>query len=179
MTIVQDLSETLDTHLARYPLMTLQDMYKLLYQGILGPEHLLAEPEAFTVRLLAELAAVSPTADEPLYEPVRPDGRLLRVNLRPFKAVSGDPVRLSDACLEAAKARWGTPDDLRAAWAAVADACQGGRWSHLREAAAFSTWLEAQGYPAVHHSRRYREAYRPAYRLISDAARDLIHEATR
>ena len=61
MTTVQELLETLDTHLARYPLMALQDMYKLLYQGILGPEHLIAEPEAFTARLLAELDAVTPS----------------------------------------------------------------------------------------------------------------------
>jgi hypothetical protein len=179
MTTAQGLLQLLDTHVTRYPALALQDVYKLLYQGILGSEHLMAEPEAFTTRLLAELAAVSPTADEPLYEPVRADGRLFRVNLRPFKACGGDPDRLSDACLEAAKARWDRPNDLRAAWAAVAAACQGGRWAHLREAAAFSTWLDAQGYPAVHHSPRYREAYRPAYRLISDAARGLVHRATR
>ena len=112
MTTVQELLGLLDTHLARYPLMALQDMYKLLYQGILGPEHLIVEPEAFTARLLAELDAVTPTVDEPLYQPVRPDRKLLRVNLRPFKALRGDPDRLSDACLEAAKAQWGTPDDL-------------------------------------------------------------------
>jgi hypothetical protein len=78
MTTVQDLLETLDTHSAHYPLMTLQDIYKLLYQGVLGPEHLMAEPDAFTGRLLAELEAVSPAVDEPPYEPVRPDGRLRR-----------------------------------------------------------------------------------------------------
>ncbi len=178
MTTVHDLLGLLDTHLAHYPLMALQDVYKLLYQGILGPEHLIAEPKAFTARLLAEHEAVPATAAEPLYEPVRPDGRLLRVNLRPFKALRGDLDRLLNACLEAANMRWGTQDDLAAAWAAVADACQTGRWSHLGTAAAFSTWLDAQGYPAVHHSRQYREAYRPAYRLISDAAHELIHEAT-
>jgi hypothetical protein len=153
-------------------------VYKLLYQGILGPEHLIAEPEVFTARLLAEYETVPAAADELLYEPVRPDGRLLRVNLRPFKARRGDLDRLLDACLEAARVRWGTPGDLRAAWAAVADACQAGRWPHLGEVATFSAWLDAHGYPAVYHSPRYRQAYRPAYRLISDTGRDLIYEVT-
>jgi hypothetical protein len=175
---VYDVLDLLDTHLARYPLMAPQDIYKLLYQGILGPEHLAAKPEAFAARLLAEYAAVSPVAEEPLYEPVRPDGRLLRVNLRPFKSRSGDPDRLLAACQAAAAAHWGTPDELRVAWATVADACRAGRWRHLGEAETFSAWLDAHDYPAVHHSPQYHEAYRPAYRLVSDAGRELIGEAT-
>ena len=182
----EDLLELLDTYLARYPVMAPQDVYKLLYQGILGPEHLLAEPEAFAARLLAEYAAVPPSAfppaggkaDEPLSEPVRPDGRLLRVNLRPFKARGGDPDRPLVACRAAAAARWGAQAELRAAWAAVASACQAGRWPHLGDVAAFSAWLDAHDYPAVHHSTQYREAYQPAYRLVSDAGRALIGEAT-
>lgn len=172
--------DLLDMHAARYRLMAGQDAYKLLYQGILGPEHLVSDPEAFQARLLADAlrAAVPPMADEPLYEPMRPDRRLLRVNLRPFKAAGGDIRALLDACLTAAAARWGTPEELRAAWAAVARACQAGRWPHMGDVAAFSAWLEAHDYPAVHHSPRYREAYRPAYRLVSDAGRALIDEAT-
>jgi hypothetical protein len=172
--------DLLDIHLARYPLLAWQDAYKLFYQGILGPEHLVSEPEAFQARLLADAlrAAVPSAADEPLYEPVRPDGRLLRVNLRPFKAAGGDIRVLLDACLTAAAARWGTPEELRAAWAAVARACQAGRWPHVGDLAAFSAWLEAHDCPAVHHAPQYREAYRPAYRLVSDAGRALIEEAT-
>ncbi len=174
MTTVQDLLETLDTHLARYPRMTWQDAYKLLYQGTLGPEHLAADPEAFAARLLAEYEAVSPAADELLYEPVRPDGRLLRVHLRPFKARGGNPERLLKACLAAAGTRWGTPEELAAVWAEAVQASRAGRWPALGDVAAFAAWLAANGDAAVHHSAQYRAAYRPAYRLIAAADRERV-----
>jgi len=31
----------------------------------------------------------------------------------------------------------------------------------------FTEWLDANEYPAVHHSERYRSLYRPAYRLVA------------
>ncbi len=165
--------DLLDRHAARYPLMTWQDAYKLVYQGVLGPGHLVSDPEAFKARLLAEIlhAAPPPAADEPFYEPIRPDGRLLRVHLRPYRARGGDPDRLLAACLATAAAPWGAPGALRTAWAAVAGAGRAGRWPGLGEMTAFSAWVEAHDYPAVHHSSQYREAYRPAYRLVSDTAR--------
>lgn len=169
--VTRDFLDLLDAHQTRYPLMTPEDFHKLLYQGIRGPEHLVAAPEAFAARLRAEYETVEPDAAAPLYEPVRPDGRLQRVNLRPFKAAGGDIRALLDACQMAAAARWGTPEELRAAWVAVARASQSGRWPHVGDVAAFSAWLDAHDYPAVHHSPQYREAYRPAYRLVSDTAR--------
>jgi len=62
VTAVQGFLELLDTNVARYPLLTGKDAYKLLYQGVLGPEHLAADPEAFAERLRAEFAAVPPAA---------------------------------------------------------------------------------------------------------------------
>lgn len=165
--IAQSYIDLLDMHVARYPLMTWQDAYKLLFQGIMGPEHLAADPDAFAARLRAEYEAVPPAAGEPLCEPVRPDGGLLRVHLRPFKARGGDLARLLDACLTAAGTRWGALDELVAVWAEVTQAGRTGRWPQLGDATAFAAWLAANGYGAVHHSAQYREAYRPAYRLIA------------
>ena len=113
--------------MARYPLLAWQDAYKLLFQGILGPEHLIAAPEAFKARLRAEYADATPAAEESLYEPARSDGRLLRVHLRPFKAHGGDSDRLLAACLAAARMPWGAPSELAAVWADVAQACRAGR----------------------------------------------------
>lgn len=115
--------QLVDAHLTRYPLMELRDVYKLLYQGMLGPGHLLAAPGTFAARLWLEYEAVPAAAAESLYESVRPDGRLLRVHLRPFKARRDDPNRLLDACLTAAKTPWSTPNELAATWADVVKAC--------------------------------------------------------
>ncbi|MBC8448640.1 MAG: hypothetical protein H8D78_12910 [Chloroflexi bacterium] len=158
----------IDEHLARHPAMEPRDVYKLLYQGVLGPQHLIASPEEFTERLRAEYETVPPWAAEPLWEPVRPDRTLGRLNLRPFKVRGGDVEELIAACLETAQQAWGTPEELQVAWAAFVELCRAGRWGVflLPEVLAFSAWLEEHGYPIVHHSACYREADKPAYRLV-------------
>ena len=163
----------IDDHLARYPAMKPADVYKLLYQGVLGPEHVIASPEAFAAALRAEYGGQPPDETEPLWETVRPDGRLGRVNLRPFKAGGGDVERLVAACLETAGRTWGTPAELRATWAILIEECRSGRWAAfpLAGVLALSERLELEGYPPAHHSTAYRQAYRPSYRLIARKAR--------
>lgn len=158
-----------DEHLARYPLMQPSDAYKLLYQGVRGPEHLVTSPEAFAARLRAEYRAVVPAAGEGLWEVVRPDGALGRLNLRPFSACAGDLDALIDACLETADRSWGTLAELQAAWMAFVGDWRRGRWAAVfaqDDVLVLSRRLEEEGYPPVHHSLAYREAYRPAYRLV-------------
>jgi hypothetical protein len=163
------LTQLIGEHVERRSAMEPRDVYKLLYQGILGLEHLVASPEGFAARLRAEYEGVSADNAELLWETVRPDGTLGRLNLRPFKAREGDVELLTAACLHTAGQVWGTPDELRAAWATFADLCRAGQWPafSLPEVLAFSAWIEEREYPAAHHSSRYREEYRPAYRLVA------------
>jgi hypothetical protein len=170
------LAVLVEAHRSRYPALAVRDVYKLLYQGVRGPEHIVPSGEEFVARLREEYAAVPAAADGPVWEAVRPDGLLGRLNLRPFKARGGRLEQLVEACLDTAAHAWGTAEELRAAWTAFAALCQEGRWGELRaaEVRAFTRWLEEQGWPAVHHSAGYREAYRPAYRLL---ARDLLPHA--
>ena len=163
------LTQLIGGHLARYPAMEPRNVFKLLYQGVLGPKHLVASPGEFTARLRAEYEVVSPDDAEPLWETIRPDGILGRLNLRAFKVHRGDLESLVAACLQTAERARGTPEELRAAWATFVDLCQAGQWQifPLSEVLAFSAWIEGHGYPIIHHSARYREAYKPAYRLVS------------
>ncbi len=170
------LSRLIAGHLARHHAVTPRDVYKLLYQGVLGSEHLvgtgLSAPMAdFAGRLRAEYAALPPEEDEPLWEAVRPDGELGRLNLRPFKARGGDLERLIVACWQTAGQVWGTMEEVREVWAIFVAQCRAGQWKEfsLPEVLAFSAWLEEQRYPAVHHSPAYRAANRPAYRLLARA----------
>jgi hypothetical protein len=148
--------------------MQLQDIYKLLYQGVCGPEHLVTAPDEFATRLRIEWEAASSADTKPLLEYIRPDNSLARINLRPYKALGGDVDPLIAACLEAAQCAWGTPDDLRQVWSAFVEICRAepAPAYSFDEVSAFSRWLEEQAYPAVHHSENYRSLYRPAYRLI-------------
>lgn len=162
------LAHLIAEHVARHPVMEPCDVYKLLYQGVLGLEHLVASPEDFAARLRTEYEAVSPCAAEPLWEPVRPDGALVRLNLRPFKARRGDVEQLIAVCLRTARQAWGTPEELKGTWATFVELCRSQTWEAfpLLKVLALSTWIEEHGYPAIHHSAGYREANEPAYRLI-------------
>ena len=146
-----------------------RDVYKLLYQSVRGPEHIIASPKLFKERLAEEWEALDPAAGELLWESIQPDGGLLRVNLRPFKAANGNLEALAIACLETGRRSWGTPAELRLAWGYFVTACQEGRWPSLilDEVETFTAWLEANKFPAVHHSKQYRSLYRPAYRLAA------------
>jgi hypothetical protein len=161
-------------HLVRRPGMEARDVYKLLYQGVRGPEHIIASPEAFRERLQAEWEALKPEVDDPpnndsLWESIRPDGALVRLNLRPFKASGGNLDELETACLETGRRSWGSQAELQLAWAHFISACQEPSWPSLAmdDILAFDAWLQAMDFPPVHHSEAYRTLYRPAYRLVA------------
>jgi hypothetical protein len=168
----ESLFRLIDQHLRWYPSMEPRDVYKLLYQGVLGPEHNIEDETAFRERLLAEFASLEARQGEPLYEPVRPDGSLLRINLRPFKLQKGDLESLIAACLAAGRQKWGEHEELKFAWDTFCGLCQEGRWPGFGPASVSecSVWLKARGYPAVHHSPAYRSCYQPSYRLTAKTA---------
>lgn len=159
----------LEAHLAQRPAMELRDIYKLLYQAVRGPEHLISSPQAFTEQLAEEWVALDPGEDDPLCESIRPGRSLLRLNLRPYKAQGGQLDGLVTACLETARRPWGTQAELQKAWEGFTAACRDHSWPGLalEPVEAFTSWVEDNGYPPVHHSAQYRGLYRPAYRLVA------------
>lgn len=52
----ESLFRLIDQHLGWYPSMEPRDVYKLLYQGVRGPEHIIGSEAAFREGLLAEFA---------------------------------------------------------------------------------------------------------------------------
>ena len=158
----------IEEHRSRRPAMMLRDYYKLLYQGIRGPEHLLSSAEVFTQRLSQEWLSLNPSQDDPLLEAIRPDGSLLRLNLRPYKAAGGPWDGLVTGCLEAGRCVWGTQADLQYAWAEFLALLRAGNLPGLppEDCEAFTAWLHGNNFPPVHHSEQYRRLYRPAYRLV-------------
>lgn len=155
--------------LSQRPKMELRDVYKLLYQGVLGSEHMISSSQAFTKRLVEEYNVVEPGMSDPLWEDVRPDGKIVRVNLRPFKALSGDLEKLSAACLDTGRRKWGTVQDLRLTWQRVLTGCHSnelGGWSS-NDVHEIEQLVDVKGFPPLHHSLSYRQAYHPAYRLVA------------
>jgi hypothetical protein len=156
-------------HLSWYPLMKPRDVYKLVFQGVMGSEHLISSPEGFIKYLAEEFEPLLPEPAGRLFEPIRPDRSLLRINLRSYKALQLGVDILIPHLLETARTFLGDPSQLQAVWMALVQSCEQGQITNfdIAEIHQFTGWLEGLGFPAVHHSEVYIREYQPAYRLIS------------
>ena len=157
-------------HWARYPQMQPQDLYKLAFQGALGNEHLMSDTTMVRRYLLEELGSVQPSVDEPLVEAINPDGSLVRVNLRPFKAAGLDPEVLLEAMVRTGSTFVPSEQLLESFLGEI-------RRLSLEERIPVTLgvllpYLEQQraaGFPPVHHSAEYATHYHPAYRVVLGA----------
>jgi len=159
----------LQKHLSWYPLMELRDIYKLLYQGVMGSEHLLTSSVEYIWHLRSEFDRLQPDRNQRLLEPVRPDQTLFRLNLRAFKTRQMKIDLLFPSLIETARVINGSGNEVEAVWAAFTHWYlheHAGKFE-IKEIYQFSLWLFNMKFPAVHHSKIYRREYQPAYRLIS------------
>ena len=162
-------------HLARYPAMQLEDVYKLAHQACLGSEHAVPDRAHAERWLERELAQLGDGPPEPTIDPIAPDGRIVRVHLRPFLAGGGDVAKLLEAFVRTANEFRGSSEWLVSCWAGVEAMVAAGVLPFAgADARAFGRRMAAAGYPAVHHSAAYAAAYRPAYRVV---ARELLPRA--
>jgi len=100
-------------HLTRYPKMEARDVYKLLFQAVLGAEHAVRDEAAARDWLYREQREMGGGPSEPVLDPLSPDGRLVRVHLRPYLAAGGDPEALLRAFVRTANEWRGAPETLR------------------------------------------------------------------
>ncbi len=146
-----------------YPGMELSDLYKLVYQGIMGSGHAISsEPEAMD-RLRTEAADPGKAPrEEPLYEVISADGEVLRINLRPYIAGGGVTGALLTAFVRTGREYRGSEAELAARWKNAMEL----QSVFSRESmTAYAKEMEGKGWPVLHHSETYRQLYRPAYRV--------------
>ncbi len=157
----------LTEHAARYPMWDAVDLYKLLHQAASGSEHALGEVADVRRRLLLELADCGNGPPEPLIDPISPDGRLVRVHLRPFRDLHLDPETLLRAFIDTASIfRPGAGILREFISAARALARSGVLGIPLETVERHLDAMQARGFPAVHHSISYARHYQPAYRVV-------------
>ena len=152
------------------PEVRVADAYKWLVHATRGGEHAVASAFAARQWLDQEWATLGPPQpDEPLWVPLADDGRIGRLNLRPYRAQGGAPEPLLAAFLASAESFDASPARFRAAWKALGRALKMNPQGHLT----YSDWrrldreMRAQGYPACHHSPEYEQARHPAYRVLT------------
>lgn len=152
----------------RYPEIGVQDLYKLIYQAALGCEHAAHDEDTARDWLEREVGALETGPQEPTVDPLSPDGRIVRINLRPYAAERGDLGALLAAFLQTANEYRGTLGQLERYWVYAEGMAAEGRLPFApAQLRAFFAARRAERFPAIHHSAPYREAYRPAYRVVS------------
>ena len=157
----------LTAQVLRYPQMEIQDLYKLIFQASFGSEHEVGDFEVARGRLMRELRELTPGPEEPVADPVCPDGRIVRINLRPYLANGGDPAALFEAFVRTGREYRGAGATLQRYWCYAERMATAGLLAFAPEALqGFFAKMRAAGFPAVHHSPAYTTAYRPAYRVV-------------
>ena len=160
------------------PQVRIEDSYKWIYQATRGGEHAVPDEQMARDWLEQEWRTLGePQADEPLWQPLCPDGAIGRLNLRPFRARGGRIEDLSAAFVASSRNFRNDESSFIAAWNEFGRRLN----QRARGSLAWRDWklldrkMRMAGYPAIHHSETYDKARRPSYRVITgEEARKLI-----
>jgi hypothetical protein len=153
---------------AREDAFHIEDAYKWLYHATLGGEHAIADEQHVRRWMDREWSALGPPRpNEPMTVSLRPDGRLLRLNLRPFKAAGGSKEDALAGFIESARSFHADRQEFLVEWRELGARLEGGpiggltleEWKRLDSAA-------RPDYPAIHHSQGHEIACEPAYRVL-------------
>ena len=156
----------IERQMATYPESTLQDIYKSFYQEHFGPGHIISDTASARRYLMRELSEMGKTAS-PYFEPTGSQGDYVRVYLSAIADSLITAEQLLDAFVRSANL-WQEPTvSWMEKWETIVSIIQ----ANKIELEGFETDLPllteaAQNNQAVHHSRRYNEAYHPHYRIV-------------
>lgn len=167
----EQVAALLEVHLARYPVMCISDVYKLLHQAVFGPGHAVPSKKVAREWLDHEMSHVEQGVPPALVESIHPDGAIVRLHLAPYVALGGVAKPLLNAMVRSAEQVSSDPALMAAWWALFARLCETsapftGQFP-LQELALFGRFRAAEQWPAVHHSPAYVREYQPAYRVLT------------
>lgn len=149
----------------RYPKMRLSDHIKLIYQNEFGCGHLITAPDASLERLEAECKTARPGLN--LFEQIGNGYR--RLYLKNALELGASPKTMHRIFLATAKKGDGSTDSLRRKLQQLYELCQEGKLPYKAGLCQFYLInYEAAGFPTVHHTPRYKNAYAPSYRVVSE-----------
>ena len=164
----QELCRVLIDHVKRYPLMEPCDAVKLIFQNEFGGEHLITEPRATLAWLRAEWAS---TPYDPDVAPVEDIGNgMVRVALAALRLTEDALRALNGEFLRSAQVHVGRRKTFLSKLDALCMLAEEKVFSFTRQEleACLERYISA-GCGPLSHSPAYREAYRPAYRVVKQS----------
>jgi len=151
----------------RYPLMEVQDIYKLIHQASMGSKHAVQDLDVARAFLEREVNELADGPEEPIEDFISADGRMARINLRPYVASNASLENLFDAFVRTANEFEGSTMRFKR-YRSYAERLTGESSFPFSRTAirTFFDQMDVAGFPAVHHSASYATAYQPAYRVV-------------
>ena len=141
-----------------------QDVIKLCYQAAFGAEHLLADISAARRYFDSELASVD-ARDGELFEMI--SDKVCRVDLGVWKKKNLPPERLFEAFVASARVEISGKESFFEHISVAEELVKANLLDFsLDEWREFLDEYKNAGMGAVHHSPRYRESEKPAYRIV-------------
>lgn len=157
-----DFSAILQSHAQRYPLMQPQDFGKLIYQSEFGPQHMIACPAQSLSLLQHEWQSLPKQTPQPANpEPI--SNSLSRFHFASARRPEQAAPLLNRLFMLTAQKQRGSQSGLQ------------NRLQQLlalplaKQLPGLHQWLaewQSCGWPPVHHSAHFRNAYQPHYRLL-------------
>jgi hypothetical protein len=161
----EELNTVLAAHYKAHRALEPQDVYKLIYQRVFGPEHLINNARTAKERLYLEVLHLPTTfAREALFAPLSPV--LCRINLRPFVQDGGSIEVLWRLFRQTVREfQPGTLVDLERQWRRFLATPWAGYYAP-EVLGQFWQRMATANFPPIHHSRTYAAANTPHYRVI-------------
>lgn len=164
---MKELERILRQQAKRYLQMQPADAVKLIFQNEFGGGHLIQDEESCLAYLRKEYRSVEKDDTMPLYEEI--GNGIVRVNLAALKA--DDLEQLGKGFIRSAAAHRGSLDSFFQKLSVLQRLTAEGIFAFDREALdAYLAEYKNAGCPAVSHSWQYRQAYKPAYRIVKKRA---------
>ena len=157
------LEECFLKQLRSYPQIQIQDIYKFVFQGVMGSGHAIQSESIAMKRFQAELRDLSqPESPEDVIEFL--SSEIVRVNLRPYVRKGGNTNALFRAFIRTGFNHRGSEIELNTAWKLIRGVQTNFNNDDMNS---YFSLQRNSGFSAVHHSEMYRDLYRPSYRVIS------------
>ncbi len=157
--------ELLIKYVQTYPLVHIQDVFKFLHQSAFGCEHMVSSAQAAMDNIQEEsIRAVQ--GEEMLVEPL--DGAYSRVHFSCLKSGLSTQT-FGKLFYTSAKEEQNGKTDLERKLAVADELVREGTlpFDVCEFRQAVEQWRD-NGYPSLHHSDAFRNAYRPSYRVIAN-----------
>jgi|Deesub1362B_J571_1020462.scaffolds.fasta_scaffold00135_26 hypothetical protein len=170
----------IELHRRTHPGFGVEDLAKLIYQGVFGADHLLSDRDRFAREFLEEWRWVNERdfPDEPLFEPVDPRGRIYRLNIRPAKRRGAPPEGLLEVLL--VQPRVGAdPAEFWKRWRIVVELAEEGSIPFVPARLRSYGEMLAETHIVPRHSSTYRRVNKPHYRLVNDFRDEVLRKDLR